>query len=195
MKETFYELLPLILRDESNEADCNLNFNLHAGFAMQIAHTGICMASIDGDLSDNETGIIRDVWYELSGGVLNPQFPVTELAEIYKRAYEDPKVRASLDEVPFGLQLILSHDFRHGTNFATKAKAMLFHFANAMANADGTASPEKINALSKYKELLDSAKADYLPDEVGLNQKTVGKAAKFSLVLSVNTIKKGARIM
>lgn len=160
MSETFYELLPLLLRFENTEADRNVNFNRHAGFAMQIAHTGLCMAGIDCDLSDAQTTLIRDVWFELSGGVLDPQFSLTQLQDIYRKASEDPPVRGSLNEIPFSLQLIMNYDRHHGTDYGANAKAMLFRFADAMVKIDGPVSVDEMSALSKYRELLDSAIAD-----------------------------------
>ncbi len=161
--ETVYELvIPLgIILDE-----CNSTLDPQAYFAMELAHTGMCMASVDGNLSDTEATIIRDVWSSLSAD-FDPYTPARTCRDFFRNlVYEEPSIHGKLNEVPFGVKLLLSYDSYYGTDYATKAKAMLFRFANAVAKADGTVSFEEMNALSRYKELLNSAIGDpYATDE------------------------------
>ena len=108
--------------------------------------------------------MIRDTWATLS-----PDSGLGELATRECRDYmrkivsEDPRVHSRLEEVPISLQLLLNYDREHATDYATKLKAMMFRFANALVKADGTVNDEEIKALSTYKELLNSAIADLSP--------------------------------
>lgn len=117
------------------------------------------MASVDNDLSDTEARIIRDVWSALSAET-QPRRPVRTWRDLFRAQYKEPDVSRSLSEVPYCVSALQSHDCDHGTDYATKARAVLLLFVNGVAKTDGTVSSEEINALTTYKEFLDSVIRD-----------------------------------
>lgn len=58
--------------------------------------------------------------------------------------------------VPFSVQLLQIYDSTHGTDYASKARAICFRFANAIVKADGNITRAEETALLEFKAALYS---------------------------------------
>lgn len=59
-----------------------------------------------------------------------------------------------LDRTPVSISYLETHDARHGTRHADRARALFFQFANLVIKADGRVTPKEEEALSEFKEKL-----------------------------------------
>ncbi|HEU4595552.1 MAG TPA: AAA family ATPase, partial [Pyrinomonadaceae bacterium] len=59
-----------------------------------------------------------------------------------------------LDRTPVSISYLETHDARHGTRHADRARALFFQFANLVIKADGRVTPKEEAALSEFKEKL-----------------------------------------
>ncbi len=59
-----------------------------------------------------------------------------------------------LDRTPVSIAYLETHDARHGTRHADRARALFFQFANLVIKADGRVTPKEEAALAEFKEKL-----------------------------------------
>jgi hypothetical protein len=75
-------------------------------------------------------------------------FPLRESTDL------PPHLLKRLDRTPVSVSYLETYDSRHGTNFADRARAALFQFANLVIKSDGTVTPTEAAALADFKRTL-----------------------------------------
>jgi AAA+ superfamily predicted ATPase len=65
-----------------------------------------------------------------------------------------PHLLKRLDRTPVSVSYLETHDARHGTRHADRARALFFQFANLVIKADGRVTPKEEVALAELKEKL-----------------------------------------
>ncbi len=65
-----------------------------------------------------------------------------------------PHLLKRLDRTPVSVSYLETHDARHGTRHADRARALFFQFANLVIKADGHVTPREEAALAELKETL-----------------------------------------
>jgi len=65
-----------------------------------------------------------------------------------------PHILKRLDRTPVSVSYLETHDARHGTRHADRARALFFQFANLVIKADGRVTPREEVALAELKEKL-----------------------------------------
>jgi hypothetical protein len=65
-----------------------------------------------------------------------------------------PHLLKRLDRTPVSVSYLETHDERHGTRHADRARALFFQFANLVIKADGRVTPREEVALAELKEKL-----------------------------------------
>lgn len=75
-------------------------------------------------------------------------FPLRESTDL------PPHILKRLDRTPVSVSYLETYDSRHGTNFADRARGVLFQFANLVIKSDGTVTPTEATALAEFKQTL-----------------------------------------
>ena len=75
-------------------------------------------------------------------------FPLSDSTDL------PPHVLKRLDRTPVSVSYLETHDARHGTRHADRARALFFQFANLVIKSDGHVTPKEEAALSEFKERL-----------------------------------------
>jgi SpoVK/Ycf46/Vps4 family AAA+-type ATPase len=119
-------------------------------------------ALADGELSENEAFLFRKIGEFLGKASASWQY---NSYNALRASY--PRYKAM--RVPFCVQYLDAYDAGYGTNYADKAKAMFFRFANAMAKADGEITEEEKFALLEFKKLLYPSLSGETPVETSAN--------------------------
>lgn len=65
-----------------------------------------------------------------------------------------PHILKRLDRTPVSVSYLETYDWRHGTNFADRARRALFQFANLVIKSDGTVTTVERAALSELRGSL-----------------------------------------
>jgi hypothetical protein len=119
-------------------------------FRAEFFNIGLYIASVDGDLSDDASAFIWEILLSLNldarWGRDCIRFAIRDKPEYYQNIIK-----------PSIVVLLENFDSGKGTNYADKAKAMYFRFANAVAKADGKVTKAEELALSKFKQVLYGA--------------------------------------
>lgn len=116
---------------------------------------GLHFAAIDGDLSDDEAAMIQDIQE-----FFDPNYDSDDiLSKRQKRDILRGVVRTNSEfimtlRLPVVVAYLKDYDLAYGSDFAEKARAMYFRFANAITKADGTITEEEQSALAEFKSLL-----------------------------------------
>lgn len=126
-------------------------------FFMELLNIALAISAAD-EISDSEAQLLRDIF---SGTSFDMGFntPVRAVRDhLRNMVWDDYKeILVKPNKTPLSIESLLIYDGTHGTDYATKGKTMFFRFANAIAKADGTVSPDEIESLSRFRESLDSA--------------------------------------
>ncbi|HLM56001.1 MAG TPA: AAA family ATPase [Pyrinomonadaceae bacterium] len=85
-----------------------------------------------------------------------------------------PHLLKRLDRTPVAVSYLETYDSRHGTNYADRARSLLFQFANLVIKSDGRVTPAEEEALSEFKQALYPAG---LPAAAGAKEKAAGEKA------------------
>jgi ATPase family associated with various cellular activities (AAA)/AAA lid domain len=75
-------------------------------------------------------------------------FPLRNSADL------PPHLLKRLDRTPVSVSYLETYDSRHGTNFADRARGVLFHFANLVIKSDGKVTPAEAESLAEFKRTL-----------------------------------------
>ena len=114
-------------------------------------------ANVDKDISEIEAALLRDVQELFEpelGGILFWDMDIIELHDRMREVVrKDPKTYSRI-RIPYVVTLLEVYDDENGTDYAAKARAMYFRFANAIVKADGKITKQEETALSSFKEML-----------------------------------------
>jgi len=99
-------------------------------------------------------------------------------------------LRRRLDRTPALVSYLETHDSRHGTNYADRARHALFEFANLVIKSDGTVTPAEAEALSDFKETLYPS-PDRGGDETGPRSKAEAPRGDGSSLRTAGTGRRG----
>jgi SpoVK/Ycf46/Vps4 family AAA+-type ATPase len=115
---------------------------------------GVYFATVDGALTDDEAGFLADINQFFSPEESEDLLTARQHGDILRSVMrEHPEVYRQL-ELPPPIFYLSQYDNTYGTDYAEKAKAMFFRFANAVIKADGRISPSEKAALAEFKTLL-----------------------------------------
>jgi hypothetical protein len=115
---------------------------------------GLYFAAIDGALTDDEAAFINDVSEFLSPEEFEGHLTARQHGDILRKLMRDnPDVYLTL-RMPPPIFYLSQYDEAHGTDYAEKARAMFFRFANAITKADDRISPSEEAALAEFKSVL-----------------------------------------
>lgn len=155
LKSTIYELLdPLEQAQWAGWEEGDDTVDGWATIRAALTVIGVHFAAVDGDLSDDEAALLNDI-----AEFLNPEEPAgyispRQYGDILRRGLrESPEVYLNL-RLPPPVFYLAHYDNAYGTDYAEKAKAMFFRFANAITKADGKISAAEESALAQFKAIL-----------------------------------------
>ena len=118
---------------------------------------GTAFAAADGDLSLEEAAFIEDVF-----NYFNPNFDANAVMSseemrrhLLNRVNENPALYRNPDASAV-IDYLQIYDDARGTNFAEKARAIFFRFANTIVKADGKVTREEELLLGRFKDSLYS---------------------------------------
>jgi SpoVK/Ycf46/Vps4 family AAA+-type ATPase len=116
---------------------------------------GIRFSALDGQLSDDEAAFLADVQQAISPNSddvnnLTPRDHGNMFRQIFNN---DPQTFMNW-QMPATVGFLQAYDEAYGTDYAGKAKAMFFRFANAITKADGKVTKAEEAALARFKETL-----------------------------------------
>ncbi len=156
LKNSFYELIDPIEQvgwAHWEEGDDTVDgWSIISGDTFVI---GLHFATVDGDLSDDEAAFLADIHQ-----LLDPNSE--DISDLTKRQHRDimrnsvrnnPELFLNLN-IPAAVAYLKIYDNAYGTDYADKAKAMFFRYANAITKADASVTKAEEIALSKFKQIL-----------------------------------------
>jgi SpoVK/Ycf46/Vps4 family AAA+-type ATPase len=119
---------------------------------------GIHFAAIDGDLSDDEAAIVKDIQNFFDSDE-DPEAALTKRQhrDLLRNTLRSHSEFIMTLQMPPAIVYLQEYDQLYGTDLAEKAKAMYFRFANAVTKADGTITAEEQVALSQFRSMLYDA--------------------------------------
>jgi AAA+ superfamily predicted ATPase len=118
-------------------------------------------AGTDTDLTYTEAAIIRDVLALF--GADHQTLSTSRYIDSFLRAIRERPTIARTLTLPHTIQLLQLYDSAEGTEYANRARALFFRFANAIMKADGRATHSELDALAEYKALLYPASKPSTP--------------------------------
>lgn len=143
LKNTVHELMEWIEGDHPGPNYFTANFG----------RIGLYFASVDGDLSDDEAAFLWDIQQFFVPDLPISQFTKRQLRDLSRDSVRDNPEFLNLYK-PEIVTYLETYDPVQGTDYADKAKALFFRFANAVAKADGKVTKVEELALSKFKQTL-----------------------------------------
>ena len=155
LKNTIYELIDPLEQVEWafwQEGDDTVDgwFTFRASFSI----IGVYFAAVDGALTDDEAALLNDVAEFFSPEEPSGLITARQYGDILRQALRrNPEVYLNL-RVPSPVIYLSQYDNTYGTDYAEKAKALFFRFANAITKADGRISPPEEAALAEFKSIL-----------------------------------------
>lgn len=112
------------------------------------------LSIVDQDISEQEVGVFRDVARMFEYMDDDGTLPLRTLRDIYRKVVrDDPEFYCQLSR-PAAIDFLEIYDDQHGTDYAYKAKALFFRFANVLLNADGSVTKHEETALTDLQILL-----------------------------------------
>ena len=155
LKNTIYELIdPLEQVEWAYWQEGDDTVDGWATFRGWLSIVGVYFASVDGALTDDEAAFLNDVsdffYPDESQGYITPR----QYGDILRNAIQrNPDLYLTL-RLPSLVFYLMDYDNAYGTDYAEKARAMFFRFANAIIKADGRISPLEEAALAEFKSIL-----------------------------------------
>jgi stage V sporulation protein K len=132
--------------------------SLRAAFSI----VGVHFAAVDGDLSDEEAAFLNDIeefFTPEESGYIAPR----QYREILRQGVREHREIYMELRLPYPVYCLGLYDNSYGTDYAEKAKALFFRFANAVTKSDGKISAAEEVALSQFKTILFEEDAVPLP--------------------------------
>ena len=156
LKRTVYELIdPLEQAQWAFWEEGDDTVDGWATLSASLSAIGVYFGIVDGALTDDEAGFLTDISQFFSPEESEDLLTARQHGDILRSVMRDhPDVYQGL-RLPPPIFYLLQYDNTYGTDYAEKAKAMFFRFANAIIKADGRISPSE-------KALLPSSKHFYL---------------------------------
>ncbi|HUS12224.1 MAG TPA: AAA family ATPase [Pyrinomonadaceae bacterium] len=118
---------------------------------------GLRIANAEGGISTDEASLIcdvQDVFLHFGKDSLSAESITENCRNTIRR---DPSLYREVS-MPMVVSALEQYDSQNGTDYALKAKAMFFQFANAVAKADGKIGPQEERALAELSELFYGGK-------------------------------------
>lgn len=116
----------------------------------------ISFANLDGHISVTEASVLQRVQKLFESQLDGIMFIANDIEHTHMTMQEllaECHLYGEVD-IPYTVMLLETYDAENGTNYADKAKAMFFRFANAVAKADGAITQKEANSLLVFKQML-----------------------------------------
>jgi Holliday junction resolvasome RuvABC ATP-dependent DNA helicase subunit len=149
--EELLEPLEQCLRAEQDPGNEEVSGLFHFAFCFQCL--SFQLSNSDGDVSESAMALCADTYNMLCKDGYKKYSPKEFRHKALKDIREKPDFYGSLS-VPMCVSYLEGYDRVKGTNYADKAKAVFFLFANVFVNADGKVTRKEELALSSFKDLL-----------------------------------------
>lgn len=122
----------------------------------ELIMTVLLFSSVDGIVDNRELDLINDM-REVVHGHNVPRLAshdYKELCGLILNTYSTK--RFSADHVPISVQVLMSYDKKHGSEYAEKARDLFIRFVDAIVEADNNEHPIETVLLGHFKEVLVS---------------------------------------
>jgi hypothetical protein len=139
--------------EESENIESGLDFLIS-----ELTMTVLLLTGTDSEVDSRELELLNDMRHVVYGyGIpeLNSQDYI-ELCREFLRLY--PNSLITVDRMPLSVRLLLSYDQSHGTNYASKARAIFIQFADAVVKVDENENSIEQIILANFKDTLRAAK-------------------------------------
>jgi hypothetical protein len=156
LRQSIEELVPLI---ETAQSEVSGESGKKAQNGLELLMSDLTMialllTNVDLKVSADELDLINDLRRAIYGAgvpLLN-SFDYDELCREFLRLY--PKKRLTIDQLPNSIKYLLAYDQVHGTEYAEKARALFFQFAEAIVSADQNKDSVESIMLLNFKDIL-----------------------------------------
>ncbi|HEU4713666.1 MAG TPA: AAA family ATPase [Pyrinomonadaceae bacterium] len=155
IKNTIYELIdPLeqvewaLWEEGDDTVDGWFSFRAH------LSIIGVHFAAVDGAFTDDEAALLNDVNEFFTPDEPAGELTAREYGDILRESMRrNPDIYMNL-RVPTPVLYLSQYDNSNGTDYAEKARALFFRFANAITKADGRITPKEEAALAEFKSVI-----------------------------------------
>ena len=123
-------------------------------FRANLSIIGVYFAAVDGALTDDEAALLNDVSEFFTPDEPAGYLTAKQYGDILRDAMRRNPIIYSNLQLPTPVFYLSQYDNTYGTDYAEKARALFFRFANAITKADGRISAQEEAALAEFKSVL-----------------------------------------
>ncbi len=129
--------------------------------ALSLFNMGMYFSAVDGDISDDEAGVLADVnQFMNTSPVDTSHWTRSQHQTMLQNLYTDNPDSYRTPEMPQAMGFLEFYDQVRGTDYVEIARAIYFRYANAIVKADGKLTLTEEDALLKFKNVLYGANSN-----------------------------------
>lgn len=116
----------------------------------------LLLTGTDDDVASRELALLNDMRHVVYGYGISEltSSDYRELCREFLRIY--PEKRLTIDHMPSSVQLLLTYDQTHDTEYGNKARTIFDQFAEAIVKSDNNAHPIEAMILANFKDILNT---------------------------------------